>query len=199
MPQNRFRSGRPTKIVEAALFIALVAVAAQVVVAFGPVPFTLQAFVAVLAALVLTPAHAAATWGGYLLLGLLGLPVFSMFRGGLSVIAGPTGGYLYGFLVGAALGSWVRRKLCPPKERDAHPKRAFAADAAAGAVVLLASYAVGTLHFMALGYAPGGAQGLAYVLGACVLPFVVPDIAKVAVALTVARALRRALPAVAAR
>ena len=78
-------------IAQAGVLIALLAVSAQVTVALGPIPFTLQTVAVVLAALVFSPAQAALALGGYLLLGGLGLPVFSAMRGGIAMLAGPTG------------------------------------------------------------------------------------------------------------
>lgn len=110
-PARLRSSTSPVTLAQVGVIIALLAVSAQVSVAIGPVPFTLQTLVVVLAALVLTPAQAAAALGGYVLLGALGLPIFSLMRGGLAVIAGPTGGYLYGFILSAFLGALIRRLI----------------------------------------------------------------------------------------
>lgn len=183
-------------IVQAGLLIALLAVSAQVTVTVGPVPFTLQTLVVVLAALVFKPKQAALALIGYVLLGALGLPVFSAMRGGLGMIAGPTGGYIYGFILSAFLGSLVRRAVCPPAKRAEGAVRAVAADALAGIVAVAVCYAIGTAHFMAIGAAGGSSVDLAYVLGVCVVPFIVPDALKTVAAILVAAALRRALPTV---
>ena len=84
------------------LSIAIMAVSAWVTVPLGPVPFTLQMFALVFAIVVLTPRECIAAVTGYLLLGAVGLPVFSGMRGGIGVLAGPTGGFLWGYLLGAA-------------------------------------------------------------------------------------------------
>lgn len=186
-------------IVQAGVLIALLAVAAQVTVALGPVPFTLQTVVVVLAALVFTPAQAALALGGYVLLGGLGLPIFSAMRGGLAMLAGPTGGYLYGFVLAVFLGSLVRRLICSPKRRAESPTRSLAADIVAAVVVALVYYVVGTVHFLMMGVMGGTPYELGYVLGVCVIPFLIPDALKAVAAILIALALRKAVGSVASR
>ena len=180
--------------------IALLAVSAQVTVALGPIPFTLQTVAVVLAALVFSPAQAALALGGYVLLGGLGLPVFSAMRGGIAMLAGPTGGYLYGFVLAVWLGSLVQSRRavrCLPA--DAPPAGRCAGDMAAALVVMVVYYVVGTVHFLAMGMIGGSPYELSYVLGACVVPFLIPDVLKAVVAILVASALRKAVPSVAQR
>lgn len=187
------------RLAQAGVMIALLAVSAQVSIAVGPVPFTLQTLVVVLAALVFTPGQAALTLAGYVLLGAVGLPVFSAMRGGLAMLAGPTGGYLYGFIASVVLASLVRRALCPAQARAASPRRSLVADVVAGVVAVAVCYAVGTAHFVLIGSAAGSTVGVGYALAVCVVPFVVPDALKIAAAVAVAAALRRALPSFAQR
>lgn len=183
-------------IVQAGLLVALLAVSAQISVAIGPIPFTMQTLVVTLAALVFTPGQAALALVGYIVLGALGLPVFSAMRGGVAVLLGPTGGFVYGFALSALLGSLVRLFVCPPAVRAGSPRRALTADVLAGVVAIVVCYAVGTAHFVLMSAAGGSPVGVAYALGACVVPFVLPDAAKVAAAIAVAHALRRAVPSV---
>ena len=65
-------------------------------------PFTLQMFAMAFAIVVLTPREALAAIAGYLALGAVGVPVFSGMRGGVGVLAGPTGGFIWGFFFGVA-------------------------------------------------------------------------------------------------
>lgn len=196
----RARAGlEPSDIVQAGLLIALLAVSAQVTLAVGPIPFTLQTLAVVLAALAFTPGQAALALAGYILLGAFGLPVFSAMRGGLAVLVGPTGGYIYGFALSAVLGCLVRRAVCPPSARAGHARRSCVADVLAGVVAVAVCYAVGTAHFVLVSAAAGSPVNAAYALGVCVAPFVLPDAAKVAAAVAVARSLRRAVPSVARR
>lgn len=166
----------------AALFAALIAVSAWVSIPLGEVPITLQTLFVVLAALLLEPLPAFAAVGTYLLLGLVGLPVFAGGKAGVAVFAGPTGGFLIGFLVGAWLCSVVRRAA-------AHRLPSVAADVLGVIVFTAAVYVLGGAQLALLtGMAPGK------VLAIAVLPFILGDVLKAAAAVTLATALRRVLP-----
>ena len=86
-------------IAQCGLCCALLACSAWVTIPFGPVPFTLQTLAVALVPQVLARREAVFTVAAYLVLGAIGLPVFSGFQGGIGVLAGPTGGFLWGFLV----------------------------------------------------------------------------------------------------
>jgi biotin transport system substrate-specific component len=94
----------------AVLGSALVAVSAQINVPMIPVPMTLQT----LAVLVVGGAYGsrlgAATLGLYALEGLVGLPVFAEMKAGPAVLAGPTGGYIIGFIFAAGLVGWLAER-----------------------------------------------------------------------------------------
>lgn len=84
---------------------------------FSPVPISLTNFAIFLAIFVLGMKNGKISFIIYLLLGAVGVPVFSSFRGGFQVLAGPTGGYLIGFIflaliMGFALDHFDR-KLVP--------------------------------------------------------------------------------------
>ena len=72
-------------------------------------PITLQGFFVYLTGLILTHFWAGMSMLLYLLMGILGLPVFAQGASGLSVVTGPTGGYLIGFVLGAMLLSRITR------------------------------------------------------------------------------------------
>ncbi len=74
-----------------AMLTALLCILGPLTLPLGPVPLSLTAFALMLTALLLGPGRAAACCGVYLLLGLMGLPVFSGFTGGAGVFLGPTG------------------------------------------------------------------------------------------------------------
>ena len=95
-------SARTRSVAFVGLAIAIIAVSAWVTVPLGPIPFTLQMFAVTFAVVVLSPKEAIASIAGYLLLGAVGVPVFSGMRGGIGVLAGPTGGFLWGYLLGVA-------------------------------------------------------------------------------------------------
>ena len=169
----------------AALLASLMAGAALVAIPVGPVPVTLQVFVVVLAALLLRPVWAGTAMVVYLLLGAIGVPVFSSGTGGLGMLLGPTGGYLWGFLFGAVLGSGARIAL----QDRAIP--APLSDAAGAAATIVTIYALGVSQLLMV--TNMGADGLTFMqaLIAGVVPFVGIDVAKAVVAVVVAEALRR--------
>lgn len=169
------------RVTTAALLAALLAASVLITVPIGMVPLTLQVFVVVLIALVVPPGWAALAVGTYLLAGAVGLPVFSGYRGGLGVLLGPTGGYLLGFLVGAVAGARVRERLAT------RTAATLTADIPATLVVIAAVYALGWLQ---LALVTG--MGVVPALLAGVVPFLVPDAIKAAVAVAAAPVVRRA-------
>lgn len=99
-------------MIYAALFAALTGVLGYLVIPlpFSPVPITAQTLAVMLAGCVLTSLQAALSMITFLFLGAVGVPVFSGGRAGLGVIAGPSGGYLIGFLIGAIVISVIKGK-----------------------------------------------------------------------------------------
>ncbi|MEG1744447.1 MAG: biotin transporter BioY [Ruthenibacterium sp.] len=150
-------------LVLCALFAALTAVLAQIQLPIGPVPFNLAVLGAFMAGMLLSPAWAACSMGVYLALGVIGVPVFAGFMGGPAVLFGKTGGYVLGYIAIA---------LCTALALKLTDQAWLIALAMAGGLVIC--YVLGTAWFMAV----TGAD-LASSLAWCVLPFVLPDLAKV--------------------
>ena len=173
---------RTREMTAAALVTSLLVAASWVTIPLGTVPVTLQVFVVVLASLLLRPGWAAAALGVYLLMGAAGLPVFSNGTGGFGVLAGPTGGYLIGFLVAAPVGAGFRLAL-----RRAGIARGLA-DSAAVVTDIAIIYLLG---WMQLSLVANMGPAPAFIAG--VAPFLVPDAIKGIVAITVATGVRRAL------
>jgi len=103
---------RLVRISLACLFAALCAAGAFIAlpVPISPVPIVVQNLFVVLAGLLLGPLAGGAAVLIFLCLGALGFPVFSGGRGGLAHFAGPTGGYLVGYLAAAVIGGFFARK-----------------------------------------------------------------------------------------
>jgi biotin transport system substrate-specific component len=178
---GRSRGAPARPVATAALVAALLAASSLLALRLGPVPVTFQLLIVVLAALLLTPGQAALALGVYLLEGAIGLPVFAGMTGGLGVLAGPTGGYLFGFLAGAVAGAWVRERA------GAAGARASIADTLAAVTVLVLVYSCGVAQLaLVTGLAPAAA------IGAGLLPFVVPDTLKTVAAVFLAGAVRLA-------
>ena len=135
----------------------------------GPVPFTLQTLVLAMVPAVLDPATSVFTVLAYVVLGAVGLPVFAGFNGGIGALAGPTGGFLWGFVLGCALAGALAKML--DGRIGAYPRALVCA-----AALVLVSYVCGTVQLMALMN-----LDLAGALAIAVIPFVVPDAVKVAV------------------
>ena len=97
-------SNRIKRITFTALFVALISVCAQIVIPMpSGVAFTLQTFAVALTGYLLGAGWGTLTVLVYILLGAVGVPVFSAFQGGFHVLLGKTGGYLWGFLPLAAV------------------------------------------------------------------------------------------------
>ena len=200
-------ASRARSIAFVGLTVAIMAVSAWVTVPIGPVPVTLQMFAITFAIVVLSPKEAIAAIVCYLALGAVGVPVFSGMRGGIGVLAGPTGGFLWGYLFGVAAAvlllhvvrsrtSWeVSRKqaaLDPAAEAALSPVQKFVrfvrisgVEIAAGVLFTAISYLCGWAQFMpVMGVGPEAA------FLACIAPFVVIDFCKILAAVACARAVK---------
>ena len=87
-----------------------VAICAQINVPMLPVPMTLQTFAVLIVGAAFGSRLGAATLTLYMLEGLAGLPVFAEFKSGPAVLVGPTGGYIVGFIIAAALVGWFAER-----------------------------------------------------------------------------------------
>ncbi len=144
------------------------------------VPFTMQTFGVFLAVGLLGGRNGTIAVSVYLLLGAIGLPVFSGFRGGLGHMLGVTGGYIIGFLF-SALVMWLMERFL------GRSMKVLIASMAAG---LLVCYAFGTVWFMLVYTRDTGSIGVMTALGWCVFPYIIPDALKIALAAGLTRRLR---------
>ena len=147
------------------------------------VPFTLQTFAVFCTLGLIGGKRGTAAIVVYLLLGALGVPVFAGFSGGFGILIGTTGGYLLGFIL-MGLVYWLG-------ERIGRGKRLVAI--ASMVLGLFLCYAFGTAWFMFVYARQSGAVGLGTALAWCVIPFILPDLAKMALALLLSEKLRKAL------
>lgn len=158
-------------MVRSSLFASLITICAWISVPIPPISFTLQTF-----AVFLTLGVLGGKWGSvsvllYLLLGVVGLPVFTGFRGGAAALLDATGGFLWGFLA-AALVYWLLQRL---------------GKLPAMVMGMLVCYACGCLWFTV--YAGGAGFGAAVM--ACVVPYLIPDAVKIALACTLSKRMGR--------
>lgn len=165
-------------LVYIALFAVLIAICAWISVP-TTVPFTLQTFGIFLTVGLLGGKRGSMAVLVYILLGAAGIPVFSGFTGGIGRLLGNTGGYIVGFLA-SALVMWALEKVMGRKTW------ALAVQMVLG---LIACYAIGTVWFMVVYSGTTGAVGLMTVLGWCVIPFIIPDLIKIALAMVLTKRL----------
>ena len=163
-----------------ALFAVLMAVCSWISIP-AVVPFTLQTFGVFVAVSVLGGKRGTLAVVLYLLMGIVGLPVFAGFSGGLGVLLGSTGGYIIGFVF-TALVMWLIERLLGTKTW------VLALSMLLGLVVC---YAFGTLWFVKVYGDTKGPISVLAALSKCVFPFIVPDIAKLALALWAGKRLEK--------
>ena len=153
-----------------ALFTALFAVSGYLYIPLT-VPVTLQTFVLSMCLCCFGTSITLKMLSVYTLAGCIGIPVFSSFRGGISVLLQPTGGYIIGFFLMTLCFGLLKKSLPDFKLKNL----------VSLTLSLLPLYICGSIWY-AFVYLNGTDGGLVSVLGVCVLPFVLPDIIKVTVA-----------------
>ena len=162
-----------------AVMAALICVAGPLSIAIGPIPLSLASFAVYLAGTVLGWKKGALAVLIYLLIGLVGVPVFSGFSGGIQKLAGVTGGYLIGYLPCAlitGLGTGEKK-----------PVWLLPVCMLIGTAVL---YIIGTAWFMIQTQ-----NTLAASMGMCVLPFLPGDAVKIIAATLISVPVRKAIAA----
>lgn len=158
-----------------ALFTAIIAVCSQISIPMT-VPFTMQTFAIFCTLAVLGGKRGTISIALYVILGTIGIPVFAEFSGGFGIVLGATGGYIIGF-VPMALVYWAAERLFG---------KGLPVVIASMAAALLVLYAFGTLWFMWVYTKNTEAVDFLTALKWCVLPFIVPDGLKAALAIFVA-------------
>lgn len=136
------------------------------------VPFTLQTFGVFMAVNMLGGKRGSLAVLVYILLGAVGVPVFAGFTGGIGALLGLSGGYIIGFFF-SALVMWGFETLFGKKT----VMRILSM-----IIGLIVCYAFGTAWFMFVYAQQTGSIGLVAVLGMCVIPFIIPDALKIALA-----------------
>ncbi len=160
-----------------ALMTAVTCILAPLSIPIGPVPISLTNFAIYLALYLLDWKKGTMSYILYLLLGFVGLPVFSGFTAGLGKLAGPTGGYIVGFLPMAVIAGIVIDKF---NQRWIQ---------IAGMIIGTAiCYAFGTAWFcIQANYTVSAA------LAVCVIPFIPADLIKMVVAMIIGPEIRKRL------
>ena len=160
-----------------ALMAAALCVLGPLSVPIGAIPISLSNFVICLTAWLLGPKFGTLSVAVYLLIGLVGVPVFSGYGAGIAKLAGPTGGYLVAYPLMALVLSLVCQHF-----------KGFVPRLVGVILAVAVCYTFGTAWFMFM-----SGNDLATSLAWCVTPFVIPDLIKGVCALLLAKALESRL------
>lgn len=176
--QERKSTSKAYSMTSIALMAAVICVVGPFTLPIGPVPITLAPLAILLSVYILGTKKGTIALLIYLLIGAVGVPVFSGFTGGIGKLAGPTGGYLIGYIFFALIAGWFIHRF--------YDKVVIQF---LGMVLALAVlYAFGTAW---LAYSAGMTFGAALAVG--VLPFIVFDLIKIVIAIVLGRAVRNRL------
>ena len=167
-------------IVYTAFFAVLIAVGSWISIPMT-VPFTLQTFAVFVTLGILGGRRGTMAVLLYILLGAVGIPVFSGFTGGVGILLGNTGGYIAVFLLTGII-SWGMQRMFG---------RSLGVQVISMLLGLISCYFFGTVWFLLVYMRNGSTVSVVTVLGWCVIPFIVPDLVKLGLALTVARRVSR--------
>ena len=169
--ESTHSAGYLKRLTTVAIMAALICVCSWLTVP-SVVPFTMQTFAVFFAVLLLGGKDGLYAVLLYLIMGAIGLPVFSGFAGGVGYMMGPTGGYMVGFVL-ICLLYWACEPLFQRRRWLRFPVLA---------VGLLLCYLAGTLWFVTVMSARGTEYGFVPALGLCVLPYLLPDAIKLVLA-----------------
>lgn len=173
-------SNKTRDIVYMSVFTAMISICSWISIP-ASIPFTLQTMGVFTTVGLLGGKRGTLTVLTYILLGAIGIPVFAGFTGGVSVLLGTTGGYIIGFLLSALL-MWGIETIMGRNQI------VLAFSMIAGLIVC---YVFGTAWFMMIYTQHSGVIGLSTVLGLCVIPFIIPDLIKIGVALFLTNRLKK--------
>lgn len=173
-------SNKTRDIVYMSVFTAMISICSWISIP-ASIPFTLQTMGVFTTVGLLGGKRGTLTILTHILLGAIGVPVFAGLTGGVSVLLGTTGGYIMGFLLSALL-MWGIETIMGRNQI------VLAFSMVAGLIVC---YVFGTAWFMMIYTQHSGVIGLSTVLGLCVIPFIIPDLIKIGVALFLTNRLKK--------
>ena len=168
------------KMTVSAICVALMCICSFISFPLGQISLSLQLFAVYFSLYYQGPLYGSVSVVVYLVLGAIGVPVFSLFGGGISAFVGPSGGFLFGFifmLLVYSLALFLFRNKRSGK-------------IIATVVALLTLYLCGSLYY-SLVYL-GGVYALGQSLLVTVLPFILPDIVKIILAFFINNRLSKA-------
>lgn len=156
----------PKELPILALFAALTAIFSQISIPlpFSPIPINLALLSVFIAGGLLGGVKGSISQFVYVILGAIGLPVFANFSGGLSVLVGPTGGYIFGYILCSIIIGGLLKKF----------GRSLLSISLSLILGLIGCYTLGTLWFM---FITGNTLYPSLIL--CVFPFIIGDVFKI--------------------
>lgn len=163
-------------IVLISLFSAIIVVCSFITIP-SAIPFTLQTFAVFLCLNILGAKKGIISILIYIFIGVVGLPVFSGFNGGIGALLNVTGGYIIGFIF-SALTFWLVTSVFNKK-----PKELI--NLIASFMGLIVCYIFGTLWYILLFIKNGEAINFISAFTICVLPFIIPDILKIVLSVVI--------------
>ena len=176
-------SSRKTKDISLiALFSAIIVICSLITIPFA-IPFTLQTFAIFLCLNILGAKKGLISILVYILLGVVGLPVFSGFNGGIGALFNVTGGYIIGFVF-SALTFWLIATIFNKKLRKI-------VNLIASFTGLIVCYVFGTLWYVLLFVKNGDTIEFTSAFTICVLPFIIPDILKIVLSVVISEKLKK--------
>lgn len=173
------KSSKTFNLILTSLFAALMCVLGPLTIPIGPIPISFCNLVIMLSAYILGPIWGTASVVIYIMLGTVGLPVFSGGSAGLAKLVGPTGGYIWGYIFLSLCTGFFVKKF--------KGKVLFSIIGMLLGMVIL--YSFGTVWYMAV-----TSVDMKVALSACVLPFLPGDAIKMTITLIVGVQLQKRLP-----
>lgn len=176
MMQKKKEKISTSSITMIALMAAVLCILSPFSIPVGMIPISLSTFVLYLAIIILGGKKATIVCGMYLLMGFVGMPVFSGFSGGLAKLTGPTGGYLFGYLLLTTIAGRIVDKF--PKNHR----------------ICVLGLAIGTICCYAMGTLWLAVQmkiSFSAAMGIGVLPFLIGDVIKMLSAVWIGTVVRR--------
>lgn len=162
-----------------ALFVALTAICSQIQIPLPMVPINLALFAVYLAGALLGPKYGTLSIIAYVILGGIGAPIFAGFASGFGTIAGPTGGYIVGYIFAALTVGFITKKL-------GYSLWKLVISMVLGLAVC---YILGTIWFMYV-----TSNSLASAMTYCIIPFLPGDAIKIILASLLTIRLKKSLP-----
>lgn len=178
----KFYGNKTKNLVFIAMFAVLIAVCSWISIPTA-IPFTMQTFAVYLAFDFLGAKKGVTAVTVYLLLGIIGVPVFSNFTVGIGVLLGEHGGYMLGWLLSGIVMGAVER----------FSGKKIWTRFISMVLGLLVCYIVGTIWFLIIYTKSANALSIGTAVLWCVVPFVIPDLMKLGLALWISQRLKKTM------